>query len=153
MNSFKKVCIQLRKKDHSLLEIATLTGRPKTSVYHHIKHIPLSSGRILVGRQKNITHLRKISLARKGKSSRVFKTFTNWDEKTVNLVAHLLFDGEIKNNGCIYNNRNLPLLQEVQGGMRHIYAFPPSRYLNALTGVSRIAYFNVALSAYIKEKS
>jgi intein/homing endonuclease len=37
--------------------------------------------------------------------------------------------------------------------MRTLYADDPSRYLNTETGVTRIAYFNVALAAHLRERA
>jgi hypothetical protein len=42
MSSFRKTCRKLRKQDKTLPEIMEITGRPKTSVYYHIKDISLS---------------------------------------------------------------------------------------------------------------
>ena len=44
-------------------------------------------------------------------------------------------------------------MEKVERNMKEIYEFPPALYLNKLTGVSRISYFNVALGAYLKQKS
>lgn len=68
-------------------------------------------------------------------------------------MAHLLFDGEIKPSHCTYHNRNVPLLKHVEERMRQVYDFEPKRYRDRTTGVARICYFNVALSAYMREKS
>ena len=153
METFKKQCIELRKQDYSLLEIAKLTGRSKTSIYYHIRGLPLSSKKILQTRKNNAEHLRNLALSRKGKSDKSFLTFDQWSPSSVSLIAHLIFDGEIKRTGCIYNNRNEALLQKVELCMKEIYRFHPSRYFNTLTGVSRISYHNVALGPYIKQKS
>lgn len=153
MNSFKQKCITLRKQDKSLLEIAKITGRPKTSVYFHIRDIPLSSSKLKKVYELNLQHLTRVAESRRGKSVRGFRTFDTWNTKKVSLVAHLLFDGEIKRYGCFYNNRNKTLLKKVESCMKEVYYFPPSRYFNTLTGVSRISYHNVALGPYIKQKS
>jgi len=153
METFKQKCITLRKQDRSLLEIAKITGRPKTSVYFHIRDIPLSSDKLKKVHQLNLQHLTRVAESRRGKSARGFKTFDTWNTEKVSLVAHLLFDGEIKRYGCFYNNRNKMLLDRVERHMKELYAFPPARYYNQLTGVSRISYFNVALGAYVMQKA
>lgn len=153
MNEFAQQCISLRKKDYSLLEIAKATGRAKTSIYYYIRGLPLSSKKILQTRKNNAEHLRRLALSRRGKSDKSFLTFEQWSPTTVSLIAHLLFDGEIKRTGCIYNNRNEALLKKVESCMKEIYRFLPSHYFNTLTGVSRISYHNVALGPYIKQKS
>lgn len=92
-------------------------------------------------------------MARRGKSLRTFNRFSTWDRELVLLVSHFMFDGEIKHGGCSYNNRNLALLNRVEAGMKRVYIFEPKRYKNAITGVIRISYFNVALSAFMREKA
>jgi hypothetical protein len=153
MNSFKQRCIELRKQDHTLDEIAKITGRPKTSVHFHIRKIRLSSGKRSIIRVARVESAKRLAAVRRGKSARSYKKFTEWNADSVCLVAHLLFDGELKRAGCIYNNRNIPLLNRVEWCMKIVYDREPKRYLNTLTGVSRISYFNVSLAEYLKEKS
>jgi hypothetical protein len=154
MTSFKEQCISLRKKDHSLLEIAKITGRPKTSVYFHIRDLPLSERRRKAINEQYAKNLAQIALSRKGKSVRPFKTFVDWDAPMVFLTAHMLFDGEMNaRRGCSYSNRSRALLARVEEAMQRLYAYPPARYTNATTGVHRISFYNVALSIYLKKKA
>lgn len=153
MRDFKRRCIELRKKDHTLAEIVKITGRPKTSVYFHIRHIPLSEKRLLLIRKTNGEHIRKYALLREGKSSKLYKPFHHWNEQNVFLVAHLLFDGEIRRGGCFYNNRSETLIQRVERAMKDVYEYPPKYHQNLTTGVYRISYHNVALAMYIRQKA
>ncbi|MFC1730947.1 LAGLIDADG family homing endonuclease [candidate division KSB1 bacterium] len=153
MNSFKLQCIALRKDDYTLPEIVRMTGRSKTSVYFHIKNIPLSASKQRQIKKNTRERAAHVARSRKGKSVRSFNTFLNWDTDTVCLVAHLIFDGEIKRCGCAYNNRSNSLISKVERKMKHIYDFSPKRYKNPDTGVIRISYYNVALADYLKEKS
>lgn len=153
MLSFKETCINLRKKDYTLSEIAKQTGRPKTSVYAHIRGMSLSTRKKDSILRKYAERIRPFALMRKGKSARKFKRFHAWNRDTVSLVAHCLFDGEIRRTGCSYNNRNIALIEQVETSMRTIYEFEPTRYKNPLTGVRRVSYHNVALGAFIKQRS
>ncbi len=154
MKTFKERCIELRKQDKSIIEIMQITGRSKSSVYTHIRDIPLSPARVHKTKEAAGERIRKFALARKGKSVRTFKKFAAWDVERVSLVAHLLFDGGIyPRHGVVYNNRSMALLRHVETHMRSMYAFEPARYQNLLTGVSRITYHNVALAGYLKIKS
>lgn len=153
MNAFKEKCIELRKRGYTLPEIMLATGRPKTSIHFHIQNIKLSPERKEELRIKNLERLLRFSPNKKGVSKRDFEKFNKWDVEKVCFVSHFLFDGEIKHGGCVYNNRNEALLKRVENSMKCIYAFEPKRYLNLKTGVSRISYHNVALSAYIKIKA
>lgn len=153
MNAFKEQCVALRKKDYSINEIMRATGRAKTSIYVHIKNIPLSDKRIQKYRATSGKWIRKFALVRKGKSVRPFQPFDAWSADTVLLVAHLLFDGEISRGKCIYNNRSKMLVERVEKLVRQWYDFEPKRYENQTTGVVRASYHNVALGAYLKGKS
>ena len=129
------------------------TGRPKTSIYEHIKDIPLSHARMEQYRVASGEHIRKFALARKGKSVRAFRPFRSWSPETVLLVAHLLFDGEIVRTKCVYNNRSEALIERVKMLLNQWYDFEPKRYENLMTGVHRISYHNVALAIFLHEKS
>ncbi len=153
MKLFKEKCIELRRQDYTLLEISRITGRPKTSVYFHIKDIDLSTAKQNSIKLARIARIVPFASIRKGKSSRQFKEFNKWNGDLVNLVSHFVFDGEIKNSGCVYNNRNQALLDRVEASMKLVYKFAPTYYINHVTGVKRISYFNVALAAYIRKKS
>lgn len=153
MNSFKQQCIELRRRDFTLPEIVRITGRPKTSVHFHIQDLPLSNLKRKKVQAARAFQARLLAEKRRGISARLFKRFTSWDNELVCLVSHLVFDGEIKHGGCVYNNRNIALLDRVEHCMKTIYSLEPKRYINTFTGVSRISYYNVSLGAYIKEKS
>ncbi len=153
MNSFKQQCIELRRRDFTLPEIVRITGRPKTSVHFHIQDLPLSNLKRKKVQAARIVQARLLAEKRRGISTRLFKRFTSWNKELVCLGSHLVFDGEINHGGCVYNNRNMTLLDRVEHCMKTIYPLEPKRYINTFTGVSRISYYNVSLGAYIKEKS
>lgn len=154
MTDFKDQCISLRKRGYSIIEIMEKTGRAKSSIYVHIKNIPLNEKRLKEIRKASGERIRKFAIARKGKSARSFNSFEKWTVKTVSLIAHLLFDGGIyPNSGCAYNNRSEALIKHVEECMRIVYEFNPTRYTNPLTEVLRISYHNVALAAYLKQKA
>jgi intein-encoded DNA endonuclease-like protein len=153
MLGFKERCIDLRKAGHTLSEIVEITGRPKTSVYAHIRNIPLSQEKIEILKKESGARAIRIALARKGKSVREFKKIKYWNKSNVSLIAHLIFDGSINNTSCIYNNRDKALLDKVEKGMKEIYAYEPRRWINPVTHVNRISYHNVALANHLKLKS
>lgn len=151
--TFKEQCIALRKQDYSLGEIVKITGRPKTSVYVHVHSIPLSERKLNEIRAKHGVHIRKFAIARRGKSERPFKKLHEWDAHAVFITSHILFDGDFCAGGFSYNNRSTALIKAVKSAVKKIYAFEPKRYLNPVTGVERISYFNVAFRAHVKEAS
>jgi len=152
MNTFKQQCIELRRKDHTLNEIMSMTGRAKTTIYAHIKDIPLSVGKREDIANNSIKLARKVAASRKGKSKRPHKIFTKWSPGHVLLVAHLMFDGETTKS-CVYNNRGEALIHRVKYLMQLVYDYEPIYYCNELTQVQHISYHNVALTAFLRKKS
>ena len=153
MNFFKERCVALREKDYTLAEIMRATGRSKTSVYFHIRNIPLSAKRQQLIREATIVRARAYSRSRKGKSVRAFRTFNQWSADMVLLIAHLSFDGDIVRGECIYNNRSIALIERVERLMCKLYDYAPRRYLDVHSGVTKTCYFNVALDAYLQRKA
>lgn len=99
-------CRTLRRKGFTLGEIIKTTNLPKTTVFDHIRDIPLSvelKERII---RENIQRLNKFRPNKKGKciSGRVVPKPIGWTNELVFLVAHFMFDGEIRYCGCIYHN-------------------------------------------------
>jgi len=152
-NSFKETCINLRRKDYTLNEIVEITGRPKTSVYFHIESIPLSKKRQEKIVEERTNRINKYSLSIKGKSLKDFKKIRNFDNTSVTLLSHLLFDGQIIRSGCIYHNRSETLINIVRDCMKDFYLYEPKITKDKVTGVTRISYHNVALANHFKEKT
>lgn len=150
--TFKETCIELRKRDRTLNEIMAITGRSKTSIYAHIRDIPLSQRK----RAQIAENSRRLALgvasARRGVALRPFKPFQHWTPETVLVTAHLMFDGRL-GKSCDYNNRSVALINRVKHLMTIVYDFPPRPYINLITGVLRISYHNVALANFFKAKS
>lgn len=153
MNSFKKQCIELRKKDKTLNEIVKITGRSKTSVYFHIKNLTLSNTKREEIKNNTRKRALKNSAARKGIALRPYKPFTKWTPDLVLLVAHLSFDGEIKRRRCVYHNRSKALIDRVTQLMKYVYAYPAKSRTNPETGVIRIEFSNVELRQFLYDKS
>ena len=151
--SFKEQCIILRKQDKTLNEIVSITGRSKTTVYFHIRNIPLSTQKQQCISENSSKRARQNALARKGKAHRPIKIYKKWTPDLVLLVGHLLFDGEIKRKRCVYSNRSEALVQRVQLLMHSVYDYPGHRSVNKKTGVTTIGYYNVALSNFLQQKS
>jgi len=153
MVSFKERCISLRKRGLSINQIAAKTNRPKTSVYFHIQSIPLSIQRKREIRLAAIRRFNDYSRSIKGKSrlNRHPTHFKVWDTDLVSLVSHIMFDGTIKQGGCVYTNRSQSLLDHVTRCMGRIYPYPPKKY-ESLSGVHKIAFHNVELGYLLRTK-
>ena len=153
MQSFKQQCIELRKKDKTLHEIMAITGRSKTTVWFHIKDIPLSQKKqrqiSLASRERALAN----AAAKRGRSERAFVAFSTWTPELVLLVAHLLFDGELRRTGCGYSNRSVYLIDRVKRLFTIIYSHKPKHHFDARSGVHQIRYHNVALAAHMSNKA
>lgn len=151
--SFKEQCINLRKAGYTLPEIMEKTGRSKTTVYFHIKDIPLSTKRIQQWHKASGRRIAQFNHARKGKSchDRHPIPFTTWTPELVMLVGHFMFDGEITYSSCVYNNRSNALINRVQKLTKLVYQYEPAKIIKP-DGVQRISYFNVEFAAYMKGK-
>jgi hypothetical protein len=76
-----------------------------------------------------------------------------WTNELIFLISHFMFDGEIRNHSCVYNNRNRVLIDQVNSLMEKVFKLQSHYWLNRTTGVSRIYYSHVELAQYVKEKS
>ena len=153
MKSFKQQCIELRQKDHTLNEIVEITGRSKTTVYFHIKDVPLSKKKIKEISENSRQAAIKLARSRKGKALRPFKPFKKWTPKMVLLIGHLMFDGEIARGRCVYNNRSSLLIKRVQKLMKLVYDFPGGIRIKDGSEVCVISFNNVELETFLQEKT
>ena len=153
MKSFKEQCVALRKKDKTINEIMAITGRSKSSIYTHIKDISLSKEKLDIVNVQSRARALINAEKRRGVSVRSFKAFNTWSPDRVLLVAHLIFDGELKNRTCGYINRSMALVLRVETLLAPIYNFEPKRHYDTVSGVHKIRYYNVALKNYLEDKA
>lgn len=154
---FRQKCIELRLKNRTLGEIIKALNRPKTSVYTHIKNIPMNGiikKRLANIRRDKLSEIRKLGLTtQKGVSwkGRHCIEFEKWSPNLVNLIAHIIFDGHIKNSSTMYHNRSSILRENFKRKMRLIYKYEPREY-KKINNVITLAYHNVELSDFIRLK-
>jgi hypothetical protein len=152
-------CRNLRRKGFTLREISKLIGIPFTTIYGHVADIPISlklKEKIRLKQIENTNRLIKFNIEiRKGKCilGRIVPKPKGWSYNLIYLTAHFMFDGEINNHSCIYNNRNKVLINRVRTLMKEVFNLEPRAYLNKETGVHRISYHYVELATYILRKS
>lgn len=153
LSEFKNFCRALRLKGYTLGEISLLTKRPKTTVYFHIKNIS-PSHKLL----KKIKSIRSAAIKGRGPSrgksllGYEYKKFNRWTPFLVNLVAHMIFDGAIRREGVLYYNRSQALINNFKNLMVLVYNAEPKTY-RSKNGVLRVAYYNVELGIFFKNKS
>jgi len=149
-------CRKLRKRDFTLGEIVKLTQLPKNTVYYNIRDIPLSPKRKKQVREETIKRITEFNKQRKGNciAGRVVPKPKGWSFDLIFLVAHFMFDGEIrKQGGCSYQNRSIVLINQMRSCMESVFRLNPIVKFYPETGVHRISYFYVELSDYMRKKS
>jgi len=148
-------CQNLRRKGFTLDEIIKVTKLPKTTVFDHIQDIPLSVERKREIQEDSIKRITEFSRKRKGKCipGRVVPKPKGWTKELICLVAHFMFDGEITKGGCIYQNRNEDIINQVRDLMKVIFNLKPYERFYKETGVHRISYYYVELADYIRGKA
>jgi len=148
-------CRTLRKRGFTLGEIVRTINLPKTTVYGHVRDIPLSIETKERIARENTQRLKEIARRRKGKCipGRIVPKPKGWTNKLIFLTAHFMFDGEATSHSCVYHNRNKSLIGRVKSLMGKIFNLYPRELLNKETGVHRISYHYVELATYIKGKA
>lgn len=154
---FKQKCIELRRQNHTLGEMVKLLDRPKTTIYFHVQNLPITpflKEKISQISRININGARAKGLTtQKGKSwlNRHCKKFINWSPAMINLVAHTIFDGEIRNCSTMYHNRSLALINNFRMKMKKIYSYKPRTHKKS-GDVITLAYHNVELTNFLRIK-
>ena len=158
---FKQKCVELRNQNYTLGEMVKILGRPKTTIYFHIRNLPRSATLMQklskISRDKIITVRGKANkfgvVNQKGKSwlGRHCKEFKEWTAPLVNLVAHAIFDGEINYSDVRYNSRSPILLTNFRDKMKLVYDYEPKVY-KKYNGVIALAYNNVEVAQYLSSK-
>lgn len=151
---FKQKCIDLRSRNYTLGEIIKVLKRPKTSIYFHIKNVSKSlviSEKIKKINIKNVEKFRPVKgVSWKGRHCRGFE---KWTPELVNLIAHSIFDGEIKRASTIYHNRSIPLINNFKDKIKIIYDFEPKLRIDSRSGVIRLEYHSIELTNFLVGKS
>lgn len=145
----------MRKDGFTLTEIMNKTGLSKTTIFHHIKIIPKSD--ILRTKLLRISRAvqKRVANSRRGKSVKnyIFRKPKKWSPSFVNLASHFLFDGAITKSSCLYYNRNKVLINNVIVKMKKILNVDDYKIYQDHNGVTRLAYHNVELVVFIKDKT
>lgn len=149
-------CRILRRKGFTLGEIIKATKLPKTTVYDHISDIILPlEVKVRINNEARRRINEYIKRERKGKCipGRIIIKPKGWTKELIFLIAHFMFDGEIRHSRCVYQNRNITLINLVKQFMEDIFNLTPYYKLYRETGVHRISYHYVELADYIKKKA
>lgn len=77
--------------------------------------------------------------------------FQEWSSKHILLFSHLIFDGEVSERSCIYNNRSKVLIEQFATLMKSVYPYDPV-LIQKPDKVFRLSYHNVELATYARSK-
>ena len=148
-------CRSLRESGFSLKEIINATNLPKTTVFGHINDIVLSPEMKRKIHQSQTEKTIARNRARKGKcwKGREIDFPEEWSQDLLFLTAHFIFDGSINYKDCVYQNRSEALILKVGKLMNKVFGLKPYKYFFQDTGVYRIAYYNVELASFFKNKA
>lgn len=153
MQSNRERVLALRRKDWTLPQIVTETGLAKSTVYYYIRSTPLSPKKRVEISAASKQRALRLAARRRGVSAREFNEVGAWDENSIFLLSHLIFDGTLRRSDLSYQSRSKSLLQRVERAMSTYYQYAPKRYVDLKTGVERVSYFNVALGSHIIRKT
>ncbi|MEX2090605.1 MAG: LAGLIDADG family homing endonuclease [Candidatus Paceibacterota bacterium] len=147
--------IQMRKDGFTLGEIMAETSLSKTTIHHHIKSIPKSNFLLKKILAKTLVAQKRQAELRRGKSIKTykFKRPQKWTIELVSLVAHFLFDGQIRRTSCIYYNRSEALRKNIVDCMQEKLGVADYKIYETSGGVKRVCYFNVELAAFVRQKA
>lgn len=148
-------CRVLRMKGFTLGEIVENVNLPKTTIYGHVRNIPLSpelKERIKMISTKRINDY--IRRERKGKCmpGRIVLKPKYWSSELIFITSHFMFDGLIRHEGCEYYNRSNCLLQKMKKTAEKLLGLRSKIYKRDF-GVKQLRYYYVELSAYIRKKA
>jgi len=151
-------CRALRRDGFSLREISRLTNIPYTTLYSYVRDIvtPKILENIKYKQIQNTNRLINFNrTVKKGRCipGRVVIKPKVWSDDLVYLVAHFMFDGDIRTHSCTYYNRNKALISRVIFFMKKVFNLKPRLSLNTVSGVYRASYYYVELAIYMHQKS
>lgn len=148
-------CRSLRESGFSLKEIVNATNLPKTTIFGHIGDIVLSPEMKKRIHQSQTEKTIARNSARKGKcwAGREITFPKEWSNNLLFLTSHFIFDGAINYGNCVYQNRSETLILRVGDLMDKVFGLKPYKYFFQDTGVHRIAYYNVELASFFKNKA
>ena len=136
-------------------EIVAETGLSKTTVFDYIKGIPrskeLKAKLLAITEEKQ----RVFAARRRGKSAKSYPHWepTEWTSSFVNLVAHFIFDGEIKRTAVVYNNRSEALVNAVISEMEELMRVSDYKSYKDRNGVIKLCYYHVEIATFFKQKA
>jgi len=146
-------CRKLRRRGCSLGEISLATGIPKTTVYGHVKDIFLTPRQIkdIEIRNREMNHNRVNP--RKGRClpGREITVPKRWSDNLVHAVAHLMFDGRIGTDGCLYYSKDIYQIEHMRHLLANLFHITPKVQLRD-NGVYGVVFYHVEFANYMRQR-
>lgn len=146
---------RLRKQGFTLTEIIAETDLPKTTIFHHIQNIATSDE--FKAKLIAATHAKMMEWAanRRGKSFKLYPHWepTEWSPHFVNLVAHFMFDGELKKTAVVYNNRSQALIDNVISLMDELIGTADYKMYIGKDDVIKVGWYHVEIANFLQRKA
>jgi hypothetical protein len=145
----------LRQQGWTLTEIIAEVELPKTTIFHHMKKIIVSDEFRATLKARNAARMRVWAGNHRGQSFKSYPHWepTEWNPGFVNLVAHYMFDGEIRKTSVIYNNRSQALIDNVISLMDELIGTSDYKLHTDKNGVIKIGYHNVEIANFVRNKA
>lgn len=148
-----KKCRVLRNKGYSLGEVSDFIEVPKSTLYGHVKDMPLSSEQKnniaarIKERNKNRVN------PRKGKClpGREILKPKLWSEDLVHIVAHFMFDGMVNDDSCIYYSKDKSQIFHMRKLLYKAFKIRPEIKLRD-NGVFGLPFYHVEFAEYVKKR-
>ena len=145
-------CRTLRKRGHSIGQVAGQLRISESTVHWHVKDIRLTAAqrqRLKIMKRALMT---EINARRRGKPLKpiVFRK-PAWSRALVHLVAHLSFDGRVDRYGCHYYSRSYQQVQHVRQELIHLLGVTPKLQCRP-NGIWTANLYNVEVAAWLARR-
>lgn len=146
-------CRRLRMRGCSLGEISLATGIPKTTIYDHVKDISLTSQQTRDIEIRNRERNKNRVNPRKGKClpGREIATPKKWSDDLVHAVAHLMFDGRIGSDGCLYYSKDMYQITHMRRLLANLCHITP-KVQPRDNGIYGVVFYHVEFADYMRHR-
>lgn len=136
-----------------MTSIVKETKIPKSTVFGNIKDIRLTDDQKSEMLNRRNAILKMKANPRKGVSlpGRRIDGPISWDIVLIQIVAHFMVDGHVRECGCTYYNRSRNQVGNLKKAVKKMFGIKPILRLRP-DGVMVMAFHNVEFAQYIKEK-
>ena len=145
-------CRMLRKRGHSIGQIARRLKLSKSTVHWHVRDIELTALQRNRLRCEKRRVMEQVNAKRRGRPlRRIAFLKPAWSQALVHLIAHFSFDGRLDRYGCSYYNRMHSQIVHMQQLMQRLLEVQP-KIRQRESGIWVLSYYNVELATWLLQK-